>query len=209
MDHLEIEVKFFVPTGSALKDRIIGLDATMCQQRIFETNARYDAEDGKLLKNKCLLRLRKDSKVTLTYKSPPAENDARFKIYREREVRVSDFDTMDAILTAIGYRCFQIYEKWREIWQAGDVMLCMDTLPFGRFLEIEGPPGHIRKMADNLGLDWQRRILPSYMEIFDVLKKGEGFGFTDVTFDHFASVSVPVERYLHRFEAGTTGSDSG
>ena len=202
MNHLEIEVKFFIPDGKILKDKIKSLGCTMHHSRVFEYNARYDTEDGSLLKNKCLLRLRKDSKITLTHKSPSNEEDTNFKIYREREVRVSDFDSMETILTAIGYYRFQVYEKWRETWKTGDLILCMDTMPFGLFLEIEGAPDSIRQMIDDLGLQWEKRILSSYMEIFNVLKKGEELGFNDVTFDNFSNVHIPFERYLHRFEAG-------
>lgn len=111
---------------------------------------------------------------------------------------------MDAILNALGYFPCQIYEKWRETWQWGDTLLCMDAMPFGRFLEIEGSPDAITQMVRNLSLQWEHRILSSYLEIFEVLRKLEGFAFTDVTVDNFKAVSVPFGRYCHRFEAGKT-----
>ena len=207
MDHLEIEVKFFIDDSDAVRQRIKDLDATLQSPRTFEYNARYDTENKRLLKNKCLLRLRKDSSVSLTFKSPPPSEDSQFKIYREQEVTVSDFKTMEAILTAMGYRRYQVYQKWRETWSVGELLLCLDTMPFGSFLELEGPPAPIRRVANELGLNWENRILPSYMEIFEVLKKGEGLSFTDVTFDNFAEVNIPFEHYQDCFAADIEASE--
>ena len=204
MDHLEIELKFYLSAFTALRGRILDLGAACTGRRTFEHNVRYESEDGRLLKNHCLLRLRKDRGTTLTFKSPPAEADARFKIFRELEVGVDNFDAMDAILNALGFCRCQIYEKWRETWQLGEATVCMDTMPFGRFLEIEGSPDPIMQMIHDLGLQWEHRILSSYLGIFNVLRKMEELPFTDVTFDNFKTVSIDFDRHCHRFEAGDT-----
>ncbi|MGA6926715.1 MAG: class IV adenylate cyclase, partial [Desulfosarcina sp.] len=170
--------------------------------RVFEHNLRYDTRKDQLFKTTRLLRLRKDRQTTLTLKSPPPVPDPRFKIHREREVQVSDFDTMDAILNALGYFRKQVYQKWRETWQLKEALLCVDALPFGTFLEIEGPPDRIMTICDDLDLDWKRRILSSYLALFATLREKEGWAFSDVTFDNFTSVDISFERYRHLFEAG-------
>jgi adenylate cyclase, class 2 len=207
MEHLEIELKFHVSGFDGLRSRFLDLGATCTRQSTFEHNARYETEDGSLLKSNRLLRLRKDAGTTLTFKSPPPKAGTRFKRFRELEVSVNDFGTMDAILNALGYYRCQIYEKWREIWQLGDTTLCMDTMPFGRFLEIEGTPDAITQRIHDLGLQWERRILSSYLGIFEVLREMEGLEFTDVTFDNFKAVSIPFDRHRHRFQAGDTAGD--
>lgn len=205
MEHLEIELKYYISNFAALRSRLQDLGAACICQRTFEYNARYETEDGRLLKNKCLLRLRKDQGTTLTFKSPPPEVGTRFKIYRELEVSVNDFDTMDAILNALGYFRCQIYEKWRETWQLKDTVLCMDTLPFAGFLEIEGSPEPIMQIIRDLGLRWEHRILTSYLGIFETLRKKASLPFSDVTFDNFKSVIIPFDRYAPLFEADNTG----
>jgi adenylate cyclase class 2 len=202
MEHLEIELKFHIPNQAALRGRLQDLGAACIGQRTFEHNIRYETEDGRLLKNNCLLRLRKDQSTTLTFKSPPPEADARFKIHRELEVRVSDFGTMDAILNALGYFSCQVYEKWRETWQLNDATLCMDTMPFGRFLEIEGSPDTILQIVHVLELPWKHRILSSYLGIFEILREKEGLPFNDITFDNFKTAGISFDRYAHLFEAG-------
>lgn len=205
MDHLEIEIKYFIPDLDRLRQRLRHLGAARIGRRGFEYNARYETEDDRLLKSRSVLRLRKDRATTLTFKSPPPEIDTRFKTYRELEVGVDDFDTMEAVLTALGFRRRQIYEKWREVWRLNATILCLDDLPFGSFLEIEGAPDAIMQRVGDLGLDWDRRILTSYLGLFAVLRQKEGLTFTDITFDNFKSVAIRFEPYRHLFEAGGGG----
>jgi adenylate cyclase class 2 len=202
MDHLEIELKFYLADFHTLRAHLLDLGAVCIGPRTFEHNVRYETEDGRLLKNNSLLRLRKDQGTTLTFKSPPLKADPRFKVYRELEVRVNDFDTMDAILRDLGFLRRQVYEKWRETWKLNDTTLCMDSLPFGNFLEIEGSPEPIIRIVHDLGLRWDERILSSYLGMFAVLRKKELLPFSDVTFNNFETVRIPFEHHRHLFEAG-------
>jgi len=205
MEHLEIELKFYVFDFDSLRARLRNLGAVSTGQPALEYNIRYETEDDRLLKNKCLLRLRKDRQTTLTFKSPPPETDDRFKVYRELEVSLSDFETMDAILNALGFFRRQVYEKRRETWKLNDALLCLDAMPFGSFLEIEGRPDTITQLTRDLGLAWKHRILANYLGMFETLKEKEGWTFFDVTFDNFADVSFSFERCRHLFEAGNNG----
>ena len=75
--------------------------------------------------------------------------------------------------------------------------------PFGDFLEIEGPKTEIRRIADQLNLAWENRILTNYLSIFRMIRKDLNLGFTDVAFDNFRSVGpVDMTRYLDHLTAG-------
>ena len=202
MDHLEIELKFFVSDFSPIRQRLLELGADCIAPKALEFNIRYETADDGLIKNQRLLRLRKDRETTLTFKAPPSKEDTRFKTYRELEVKVDDFDTLDQILRALGFQRRQVYEKWRETWRLDEAVLCMDTMPFGRFLEIEGSPETITTMVRQLGLSWNRRILDNYLGMFQRLQGEENLAFTDLTFDNFNQVAIDFNRYLHLFEVG-------
>jgi adenylate cyclase, class 2 len=202
MEHLEIEVKFFLSDPDDLRNRLLDRGARCIRPRTFETNVCYETADNRLQKSNCLLRLRKDPGTTLAFKSSPAESDPRFKVYRELEVRVNDFATMDAVLQSLGFFRRQSYEKWREIWRHNHATVCLDTLPFGCFLEIEGDADQIITITHDLGLAWEHRIRCSYLSIFAVLRDQEGLPFGDVTFDNFKSVPCRFDPYRRRFEAG-------
>jgi adenylate cyclase class 2 len=197
----EIEVKFHLPSPQALRQRIVELGG-QSQGRIFETNLRYDRPDGSLLAGKCLLRLRKDNGVRLTYKSEPDTADADFKSYRELEVSVDDFDGMDRILVALGFCRAQAYEKWRETFHLGPVTLCLDSMPIGEFLEIEGAKEDIRAAARSLGLAWEKRILANYLSIFELIRQQAALPFSDMTFANFTSNPVMFSNFSHFFETG-------
>ena len=183
----------------AIRDRILKLGA-MSRGRFFETNLRFDDADNGLLQKKSLLRLRRDTKTILTFKSEPPVKDDQFKILRELEVEVSDFATMKDILESLGFREEQVYEKWRETFILNRVNLCLDTMPYGDFLEIEGEKEDIKQLASQIGLQWNRRILLNYLAIFDVIRKKSNLPFYDVTFSNFINIRFDVAKYLDVIE---------
>jgi adenylate cyclase class 2 len=198
MDCLEIEVKFFLQDLQPVKKNLTRLGGEN-SGRFFETNIRFEDRQSSLIKKNALLRLRKDDRVSLTYKSSPDDIDENFKVYNELEVEVSDFKTMESILNSLGFYTVQVYEKWRETLVLENTHFCLDTMPFGNFLEIEGSRDNIKKMARQLGLDWNERILFNYLKMFETIKAREKFLFSDVTFENFRQISFDFYRYLPVF----------
>ncbi len=202
MEPVEIEVKYHVLDAASLRRAIESLGA-VDRGEVFESNIRYEDADNRLLRNRVLLRLRQDEKATLTYKSDASDQDPEYKVRRELEVTVSDFGTMHRILIALGFHREQVYEKRRRTYRLGDATLCLDAMPFGDFLEIEGEKPDIRRIVDRLNLDWDQRILTNYLKIFDIIRKDLDLGFTNVTFDNFRSVGpIDMRFYLEKLTAG-------
>jgi len=199
MENLEIEIKVYLPDMDFIRDRIIELGA-VSRGRVFETNIRFDDADNHLIEKKSLLRLRQDTKTILTFKSEPPFKDDQFKILRELEVEVSDFTTMKHILESLGFREEQVYEKWRETFILNRTNLCLDTMPYGDFLEIEGQKDDIKKLASQIGLKWKKRILLNYLEIFDIIKQKLNLPFYDVTFSNFINIRFDLAEYLDLLE---------
>jgi adenylate cyclase class 2 len=75
-------------------------------------------------------------------------------------------------------------------------------MPFGNFLEIEGPKQDIQRLAVQLGLAWNQRILLNYLQIFEILKDKLHLEFSDVTFDNFSHVQVNLADWLALLVAG-------
>jgi adenylate cyclase class 2 len=198
---LEIEVKFFLQDRESMRRKITGIGATGGGE-IYEFNARYDDAADSLEHGSSLLRLRRDERVTLTYKHRPAETDDQFKIHGELEVELNNFDVMADILHALGFHRRQVYEKRRETFRLQGAVLCLDQMPFGDFLEIEGPKSDIRSIAERLELDWRRRILATYLDIFADIQNQLGLPFTDITFENFKEVPLNPESFMQRFAAG-------
>jgi adenylate cyclase, class 2 len=201
MQSVETEVKFYLFDIKSLHERILKLGAES-QGRFFERNLRFDDARQSLKQKRSLLRLRQDKTSILTLKSTPADDQGKFKIMTELEVEVSDFDTMHHILEALGFHPEQIYEKWRETFEWNQTKLCLDSMPFGDFIEIEGPEAKIEAAAGRLELDWHKRILLNYLDIFDILKNTYRLGFSDVTFENFKGIEVHLATILNLIEAG-------
>jgi adenylate cyclase class 2 len=186
-DPIEVEVKFLLPDVEDMRRRIADTGAIK-RGRVFETNVRFDDDKDSLAIKSSLLRLRQDDRATLTYKTKPPTHDLQFKVHNEYEVIVSDFDMMGSILEKLGFIRRQIYEKWRETFILNATHLCIDSMPYGDFIEIEGTKTAIIAATSRLGLVWDHRILLNYLEMFNIIKKHFRLSFNDVTFDNFASV---------------------
>jgi adenylate cyclase class 2 len=200
MESLEIEVKFFLSDLRATRDRILRLGA-YSTGRLFETNIRFEDQTNSLIAKKALLRLRKDRRTTLTYKCEPDVDDVDYKILNELEVEVSDFEKMVQILESLGYHREQIYEKWRYSYTLKGTNCCIDEMPFGNFLEIEGDKNEIKAAAAEIGMQWERRIVLNYLEIFEILRSKLNLPFTDITFRNFRDISLDLKTFLPLIES--------
>lgn len=193
MDSLEVEVKFLAPDLAGLRSRLLELGAIQAHPRTFERNERFETADAALLQRGELLRLRQDNGVRLTFKGPSAADAAsEVKVREEIEVTVDQFDAMSAILQRLGFRPVQTYEKYRETFEWGDLEVVLDEMPYGDFIELEGPEASIRAAADRLGLDWSRRITTNYLALMAHLKEAFELAFDDLTFANFDGVGADI-----------------
>jgi adenylate cyclase class 2 len=189
----ELEVKFYLPDLSSLQTRLEASGAQLVQPRVHEVNLRFDTPTGELTRGYRVLRLRQDSEARLTYKGPGVLQDG-VRARQELEFTVSDFDTARKFLEALGYTVSVMYEKYRATYALQGVLVTLDKMPYGNFAEIEGPDGaSIHQAAEALGLDWERRILDSYLVLFDRLRERLGFTFRDLSFENFEGLTVTGE----------------
>ena len=200
MKSLEIEVKFYLENAARVREKLLAAGAKT-SGRIFESNICFDDAQDSLKAKQSLLRLRKDKQITLTHKSKPVAGETEFKVLKELEVAVSDFDIMLSIIETLGYHRTLVYEKYRETLSMGKTKLCIDNMPFGDFIEIEGSKTDIRKLAQDIGMIWGRRITDNYRSMFEIIRKRLGLTFTDITFANFDTVKLDIKPFLPLFES--------
>jgi adenylate cyclase class 2 len=172
---IEIEKKYRLTKKqhAELLRRLPEIGATL-QGEEFEENTLYG---GDLLDvGRCVLRLRRvgDSAI-LTYKER-FPSSSSIKHQREDETRVSDADAMDAILDALGLTPAIVYEKRRATWRLGGAEIVIDELPFGLFMEIEGPEAEIKKIERQLAIKRLRAEHATYPEL--TVRHGKPYGNT-------------------------------
>lgn len=163
---LEQEIKIPVADLQPARARLRAAGATPQAPRQIEDNAVLDTPALALLGSGRLLRLRRwGEEVVLTFKGP-ARYDEGVKTRMELETRVQDGECMLAILDELGWRPQRRYQKLRETWLLGEVIVALDETPIGCFVELEGPAEHLVAAARQLGLDATAATPASYQELW-------------------------------------------
>lgn len=160
----EIEVKLRLPDKlekirRALRDQ----GFRVSKSRLHESNVLFDTPQRLLRMHGKLIRVRRVGvHSVLTFKGP--SQPGRYKKRREVEMKFPDADALELIFNEIGYHPFFRYEKFRTEYakapNTGKVML--DETPIGNFLEIEGSPRWIDRVAALLGFSADDYITRSY-----------------------------------------------
>ncbi len=165
---LEQEVKFECSNFEGLR-HILAAQQAQYVHRVFEHNTVYDLENGRLYKEGKLLRLRQAETNVLCLKSPPGDvlDDQTYQVktWEEIQTLVQDAQNMHTILLGLGYKTVFCYQKVREKWYLGLCAICLDRLPFGLYVEIEGKPDAIWEQARILGLDDNSWTAKSYHDL--------------------------------------------
>jgi adenylate cyclase class 2 len=127
----------------------------------------YDEENMRFTvpaKSKVSLRLRilDGGKAGIITTKGPASFRNGIKVREETEVEVADAAAARDLLTSLGYAVEFVFPKHRASWRIGNVSVTLDTLDFGFFVEIEGPPAELPETARLLGLNPKQAIRQSY-----------------------------------------------
>lgn len=172
---LETEVKYLDADHGQLRRRLLEVGATRLG-RWFEANTVYDDASRSLKQSGTLLRLReRTGRHVLTLKrAAGAAASNRFKAYEESETDVADPGALHEILAGLGFAPALRYEKVREKWALLGCEVCLDTLPFGDFVEIEGGEQDIAACASALGLPGDKASTATYHELNRLARLAKG-----------------------------------
>jgi adenylate cyclase class 2 len=185
---LEREIKLRFNSAEEARDRILALGATPYLGRRLQEDCLFDTDDERLRRQRSTLRVRSEGgKALLTFKGPvlPAE----IKIREEYETVVSDGATLQTILEELGLHAWFRYEKYREEFTAGDVLITVDETPVGVFVEIEGNEEAIHRTATALGKSVADYITDSYRFLYLQHRDANGLAGHDMVFAGLPTVA--------------------
>jgi adenylate cyclase class 2 len=190
-ENIEIEAKFYIRDLDSLREILLSLGGHLIHERILERNWRFDTPSRRLSAAGEVLRIREDNRIRLTYKRPIQGTLERMEI----EIEVDDSKKTRMFLEALGFEVFFVYEKFRETYKFDDMEIVLDEVPYGCFVEIEGPSvALVQKTATQLKLNWEHRLKSTYLRLFKRLKEKLNLPFTDATFDAFSQVGeIPLD----------------
>jgi len=177
---LECELKYLNVNLESLS-QLLNKKGGKTSGRYFESNIVFDYPDRSLKEAGVLLRLReKRGKAVLTVKRPP-ETDvpSALKVFEEIESVVDDFDTVKRALEAVGFKVCFAYEKTREKWNYMDCTICLDHLPFGDYVEIEGTEQTVPRCAVDIGIAGNTTSKMTYHALNIEYRSSQGLEFDE------------------------------
>ncbi len=179
--HEERELKFAGVELPQLRDRLLELQAERVAPPAFEDNWIFDRGKGELAREGALLRLRIDGHgAQLTLKGP-ATWEQTTKVRSELETRLESAEVMQEILERLGFRVHRRYQKMREEWRLGAVVICLDHTPIGDFAEFEGQGAD--KLAKRCGLTPESAESRTYLELYEAHVRAHPDARSDMVFE--------------------------
>jgi len=184
--YLEVEIKLLVRDLSAISAQLQTLGARR-QQRVFEQNTIYDTPEADFRRYGRLIRLRVETpargpkRALMTAKAPPQASAPRtlssrrvrrrpqYKERLEREVVVSNPARAERFLRAVGIRPVFRYEKYRTQFELPGLHIALDETPAGVFVELEGSPRPIDRVARALGYTPRDYFRGTYWDVYAAL----------------------------------------
>ena len=99
-----------------------------------------------------VLRIRRTQDRTILTFKKRILNDSDIKHQIEHESEFADEKEVREIIKNLGFVPRIVYEKRRSTWDLPEAEIVLDTLPFGEFVEIEGPIAAIKNVEKLLGI---------------------------------------------------------
>ncbi len=178
---LEREIKLRFASPAEARDAIVKAGATPIRGRRFQEDCLLDSSDEQLRHRRCVLRIRiEQGKSLLTYKGPVQPSP--MKLREELETVVADGEVLLSLFQQLGFDVWFRYEKYREEFAYGDVIVALDETPIGTFVEIEGGEDGIREMAGLLGRAPDDFLVDSYRGLFCRYREEHQLSVTDMVF---------------------------
>ena len=171
---LEVEIKLAIGAAEAEIQRLEALGARLVQPRSLEVNVLLDLPEQPLRARAAMLRARHyGGRSFLTYKEP-VPGPAGYKIRREIETVVPDFEAVIRTLEAAGLKRVWRYMKYRTAYELEETHILLDETPVGNYLELEGSGSSIDAVSARLGRTADEYLTLSYRALYeqDCVRRG-------------------------------------
>lgn len=179
---LEREIKLRFTNPAEARAAIVKAGATPIRGRRFQEDCLLDDTAEQVRQRRCVLRIRiEQGKSLLTFKGPVRPSS--MKLREEIETVVGDGDALLHLFQELGFEVWFRYQKYREEFASGDVIIALDETPMGTFVEIEGGEEGIIEMSKALGYSPGDFIVDSYRTLFCQYREQHNLAATDMVFD--------------------------
>ena len=181
-DEVEREIKLPYDSPAVARRAVVEAGATPLRARRLQNDCLLDRETEPLGDRQCTLRVRvDDDRAYVTFKGAPALG--RTKVRDELETTVGNGELLLRLFEQLGFRVWFRYQKYREEFRRGDLVIAVDESPIGTFVELEGSEEDILAMATTLGRPTSDFVLDSYLALFRKHCAAQGSTATHMLFD--------------------------
>jgi adenylate cyclase, class 2 len=178
---IEREIKLRFDSADDARRAIHSLGALPYRARRLQDDALLDTEAAQLQHRGCALRVRRDgTDAYATFKGPPLAGP--MKAREEIETSVGDSETLLQLLRELGFTPRFRYQKYREEFRLGALIVALDETPMGVFIELEGPEAEIAAAAERLGRTPSDYVRGSYRSLFLDYRRAHGLTASDMLF---------------------------
>jgi len=185
MSRIEREIKLRFGEPAEARAAVLAAGATPLRGRRLQEDCLLDTADEILRRRRCVLRVRMEcSKSFVTFKGPV--QPSAMKVREELETMVSDGELLLRVLKELGFHVWFRYQKYREEYTCGDVIVAVDETPVGTFVEIEGCESGITSMARALSRTPADYLTDSYRNLYMRHCQEHGLPDTDMLFEETA-----------------------
>lgn len=179
---LEREIKLRFASPEEARAAVLTTGATPLRGRRLQDDCLLDTPDGALRARGSVLRVRIESgRSLITFKGPVRPGDK--KVRDELETVVGNGPLTLSILEELGFQPWFRYQKYREEFSIGDVIIAVDETPVGTFVELEGGDQGINDTAEALGCGPGDYLLDSYRGLYYEHCRQRGVAVTDMVFE--------------------------
>ena len=179
---VEREIKLPYDSPAAARRAVVEAGATPLRARRLQNDCLLDRQADPLCARRHTLRIRiEGDRAFVTFKGSPALG--RTKVREELETTVGDGALLLRLFGRLGFDVWFRYQKYREEFRLGDLVIAVDESPIGTFVELEGSEEDIFAMAKTLERSPSDFVLDSYLALFRTHHAAQGSTATHMLFD--------------------------
>jgi adenylate cyclase class 2 len=178
---IETELKFQTTDPKKVLSVLLASGAKIISNNKQKT-VRFDTTNHDLENKGVFIRVRAEGEENTITLKEKIGNDETVRQRKETEFKIEDLDKMSYIIEKLGFDYVLIMEKYRIELTYKNSHVCIDEMPFGFYVEIEGEEAEINAITQELGFKPEEKIIVTYWDLFEDWKKEKNIQTDNIVF---------------------------
>lgn len=164
---IEYEATFLDVNKEDIRKKLKKAGAKLAKPEFLQKRFAFNLPKGHENGNAWLRVRDEQDKITMSYKEINGKN---IEDQKEINLVIDNFNAGKELLEIIGCRMKSYQETKRELWELGDVEICIDEWPFLEpFVEIEGKSEkEVKAASKKIGFDYSKALFCGVTAIYSM-----------------------------------------